>query len=402
MDPKITVAWIIGRYYNEFDKKEYCAMITPNYNEQLSGKIDTKYIALEERIKGAYSVTDIEEINSITLEKNIKKAIMLCRNSDGVYGQRYLINIEESVIQRIECILSSVLLNFNMHKWFLGSYIDDKRDHIYIFSIQDRGNFSNNNNNNLNCMYNDKNIFRIKEYPSLKDKDYLDKISRDASRNHDNNENTIDKYVASTLAILNKWKIRLFDIEKYQMIWILDKYNKQEEKGYCIIPTDEEIQKNTVIDKNEDRVRIINRYDPKICKIIHKHGLKLDTVEKREKFNIPYRTLGRFEDEICILNVKGNEIYWTIDDPVYRQNNVIFYTHDSDTFSNLLRLPIRKRDDNRYLSCFKYCKEKGMRLKLNPVVLESRILHCLKDFSLNITREAINLQGGGVRVSGEF
>ena len=235
----------------------------------------------------------------------------------------------------------------------------------------------------------------------LDQNNYMDAVACDYYK-VDNNENIIDKYVASTLAILNKWKIRLFDIEKYQMIWILDKYNKQEEKGYCIIPTDEEIQKNTVIDKNEDRVRIINRYDPKICKIIHKHGLKLDTVEKREKFNIPYRTLGRFEDEICILNVKGNEIYWTIDDPVYRQNNVIFYTHDSDTFSNLLRLPIRKRDDNRYLSCFKYCKEKGMRLKLNPVVLESRILHCLKDFSLNITREAINLQGGGVRVSGEF
>ena len=373
MDPDVKIVWIIGRYYHEFDGKEYCAMITPNNNEMLSGKIDIEYIDLEERIKHSYSVQSIQKLHNIEL-LNEMKAVMLCKY-ENVYEQKYLKNIDAQVIQKIEYIIYSHLLNFHPHKWFLGSYTDDKRDSIYVFSISNEKNVSN----TLNCMYNDKNIVRIKEYPSLKDKNYLNRISKDGTSNNDN-ENVIDNYVASHLLMLNKWKIRLFDIEKYEMIWILDKYNEQEEKGYCIVPTDEEIRKNKVIYKDENRIRIINRYNQKNCKIINNHGMKFDTVEKHEKFYIPYRTLARFDNKICILNVEENEITWDIDDPVYKQNNITFHTYDSDMLSNLLRLPIINVEGDIYFSVFEYFKDKESQVRINIHLLEIHILKYLETF----------------------
>ena len=208
------------------------------------------------------------------------------------------------------------------------------------------------------------------------------KSSNDEVMDTNNNTNIIDNYVALQLTV-NKWKNRLFDIEKYKVIWILDEYNKEKKKGYCIIPTDEEIRKNEIINKNENRIRIINHYNPKNCKIISNHGMEFNAI-KNEKLYIPYRILCKFEKEICILNINGNEISWTINAPSYNENNVIFYTSDFDPLSNLLILPIVNMENGRILSCLQYCQEMGLVLKFIPQEFEISILKCLRNFGVHV------------------
>lgn len=363
--------WIIGRYYNEYDKNIICGVIIPTGDEIRSKKLSIE--GLKDKIQYV-SKSEIEKkLGSSLLDTNIVQISL--NKVIGTTQTAINIDISCSLDELIENQIYSNIFNAYNSKRFIGKYRDDKGDLIYIFSI------SNQENYNDSSIYYDKNIIRLNELPFLRNNPILDDYF---IATQEENMNIIDNYVASHLMV-HRWKNRLFNVEKYKTIWILDAYNTEENKGYCIIPTDEEIQRKIVINKDKNRVRIINRYNPKNCIIIHDHGIDFTAV-KNEKLYIPYYTLRKFTNEISILDVNENEVSWTIDAPRYTENNITFYTNDSDILSNLLRLPIlSKNGENKpSLTCLQSTQEVGAILKIIPQHLEMHILHSIRDYALDL------------------
>ena len=111
-----------------------------------------------------------------------------------------------------------------------------------------------------------------------------------------------------------------------------------------------------------------------------------------EKFYIPYDILCRFDKKICILDVDEKEITWTIDNPIYKQNNIKFYTKNHNSLSNFMNSPCTEKNEPFY-QC--YSKLTNKELKLKPKTVE---LLTLNLFSIIATNKIKTIKSNTERI----
>ena len=382
MNLTVQTKWIVGRNFYDLNNEVYCAVIIPTSDEIQKKKLDNKN-NMNSRLE-YWKLSDIEKEYNIKEKHFFDKNVQISKfgNNHNISQETLPQNaIDDIDIEIIENIIYSKLYNKYNPKWLIGSYRDDYGDFIYVFTIPTKEDPS------ITNMYNDEKVLRIKEFPFLKNNNLrpsklvqiVDNEKKLFDKSTAGNANHIDHYVANNL-MLNKWKKRLLDTEKYKEIWVFeyDNYNK---RWYCVIPTDEEIKKNILIDTDRNRVRYINQLNPKNC--IMKENIIIG-IDRCEKFYIPYRIFCKFNNDICILEVNQNEITWTIDDPIYEKYDITFHTNDSDILSNFMRIPWTKQKIN-FIQYFQIISNNQV-LKINPIDLEKNILKSLQDYGYNILK----------------
>ena len=370
MNPIPYTKWIVNRRFYDLNDEVYCAVMVPTYDEIKKRKLDN------------YQKVDYQKLSDIEKEYDIKLTDRIVQISKFGNGITYQETLPPNVIdiKTIEDIIYSKLYNKYNRKFLLGSYRDDNGDFVYVFVIPTRDDSSITDD-----MYDDGRILRIKEFPYLLNNNFRPSKALEIIDNKRGvliTDNLIDRYVVDTL-MLDKWKKRLFDVDKYEEIWIFN-YDFVKHKGYCIIPTKEEIKEGQLIDKDPKRIRVIHRYKPQKNCLLKNDIVRSFENQKYEKFHIPYHVLCKFAKDILILGINHNNIFWTIYHPIYIKNCVIFHTGDSDILCNFLRLPAM---DNSHMPYIQYFESVTNRLiRLTPTYLEKSHLTFLRKFGDELIR----------------
>lgn len=344
--------WVVDEYRTAGGERKLMTII-PTKEEETSGRIAAKPCIIHK---------PADALQKAIKRRMIKSNVKLCFETDGLCSTATETSLPSEKTKHIKDFIwsekSSAILNSYERIMYMGQLPGKERGDVYAFLVPNSDGVYDYSRANILFLGNIASL----DHQFLNDHKPVELTITSGKFNYQPmQEKAMDPFFFNEF--LNEYYEKsITDIGKYDTLWVLH-FNEETRRGYCIIPTAEEINKGKLIsDLTQQRIFHIRDFRDENC-IYMKNLLDEETLKDGllsfDKIYVPEARLMKMNKEITILNRDNNEIAWAMSD---EYPATTFYTKDPVRMNFILDI----QNKDRARSLFEAIKSMNCRMKVNP------------------------------------